>query len=744
MNSKKKFIISMLVVSFVLLSIIATVAIAFALTQQTIKTSLNIGYTVEDIDGTATATFTIGGVTENLTAMKGTQVIGDTLVFKAGDKEDAGNLMFPEDALALTSQNDNVVIQYTYTNSGSKHYVASMSLDSNIDQENMKIEYSINGTDYSEQRYAVVVPAGAINRSYWVKISIKDKAKSASCTGDFKWLLTGCDEQSKDYLTISSLLFQETEVPGEYQASIESPGEYIGEIIFPSKVVGYNVTQIAESPLPDNQKALVKKVTIPDSITSINDNAFKDFTEIEYVTLDQNNVSVSSAAQASGLIKIGSSAFENCSSLRNFIIPSTIERIGAKAFKDCSALNEINIKNTEGWLVADSSTATSGISINSEDLSNPTIAKNYLTSTYVDKYWLNKEMQDDSIDPLSVLTFELNSDGNSYSVKSCNRSATGSLTIPSIYEGLPVTNIGDLAFIVCTGLTSIVIPDSVITIGTCLFQGCKGLKNVVIGSGVTIISTQIFDGCVNLTSITMCGEVTTIELWAFRDCESLTSINIPKSVTNIEGGASLPSCDGLTSITVESGNTKYHSVGNCIIETESKKLIAGCKTSVIPTDGSVTSIANYAFRGCTGLKSIEIPSSVTDLGFWTFTDCTNLKEIVIPDGVEYLNQELFSGCSVLTSVTIGEGVKHIGYKVFANCTSLTSITIPNSVENISDNSFEGCTSLTSVTFENPNGWYIVVAGIKERDLESTDLANESTAAVYLTSTYIDKIWIRSE
>ena len=65
MNSKRKLLISMIAIVFVLLAVVATVAIAFALTQQTITTTLNIGYVVEDIDGTASATYTIGGVTES-------------------------------------------------------------------------------------------------------------------------------------------------------------------------------------------------------------------------------------------------------------------------------------------------------------------------------------------------------------------------------------------------------------------------------------------------------------------------------------------------------------------------------------------------------------------------------------------------------------------------------------------------------------------------------------------------------
>ena len=78
MNSKRKLLISMLAIVFVLLAVVATVAIAFALTQQTITTTLNIGYVVEDIDGTASATYTIGGVTESLTAMKNGQPQGNT------------------------------------------------------------------------------------------------------------------------------------------------------------------------------------------------------------------------------------------------------------------------------------------------------------------------------------------------------------------------------------------------------------------------------------------------------------------------------------------------------------------------------------------------------------------------------------------------------------------------------------------------------------------------------------------
>jgi hypothetical protein len=250
----------------------------------------------------------------------------------------------------------------------------------------------------------------------------------------------------------------------------------------------------------------------------------------------------------------------------------------------------------------------------------------------------------------------------------------GAVTIPDTIQGMPVTSIGEYAFNGCTGLTSVVIPDSVTSIGD-----------------------QAFFGCTGLTSITIPDSVTSIGEWAFAWCTGLTSITMPNSVTSIGRGA-FSRCSGLTSIDLDPRNAAYSSLDGVVFNKSQTELIAcpGGKAGNYTIPSSVTSIGYGSFILCTGLTSITIPDSVISIGRGAFGGCTGLTGITIPDSVTSIGDEAFYGCTGLTSITIPDSVTSIGDWAFADCTGLTTITIPSGLTRIGYEAFSGCTILTRV------------------------------------------------
>ena len=118
-----------------------------------------------------------------------------------------------------------------------------------------------------------------------------------------------------------------------------------------------------------------------------------------------------------------------------------------------------------------------------------------------------------------ALEFELNKDGQSYSVKKNNFvQLIGDIVIPATYNDLPVTSIGKQAFFSCRSLESITIPDSVTSIGKQAFSGCHSLTSITIPDSVTSIGEQAFSDCTSLTSMTIPDSVTSIDTRAFSGC----------------------------------------------------------------------------------------------------------------------------------------------------------------------------------------------------------------------------------
>jgi uncharacterized repeat protein (TIGR02543 family) len=283
----------------------------------------------------------------------------------------------------------------------------------------------------------------------------------------------------------------------------------------------------------------------------------------------------------------------------------------------------------------------------------------------------------------------------------CSTGAEGAVIIPATINDHPVIGIKASAFYECAKVTSVTIPDSVISMGQAAFAYCYAMTSVTTGNGLTGIAQDAFVQCQNLTSVTIGGSVTSIGVGAFSNCYSLPSISIPAGVTSIGGRFS--GCLRLASISVAAGNPNYISEDGVLFDKLKTTLIQcpALKSGAYSIPNGVTSI-DGAFSGCSNLTSITIPDSVTIIAS-AFMGCSALTSVTIPPGVTRIDGT-FSGCSNLTSVTIPDAVTIIESGSFHSCHSLTSIKLPASLTGIGPSAFHSCTGLTSVTIPSGVTW----------------------------------------
>lgn len=172
-------------------------------------------------------------------------------------------------------------------------------------------------------------------------------------------------------------------------------------------------------------------------------------------------------------------------------------------------------------------------------------------------------------------------------------------------------------------------------------------------------------------------------------------MTIPASVTKI-GARAFSGCNNLL-LTVANGNAGYCCKDNCLIDTKSATLVWGNKHSVIPSDGSVTSVGSSAFAACKDITSITIPHGVTSIGDLAFRSCSALNSVDFPDSLSTVGSEAFYYCKSLENINLPDSVTSIGSEAFRSCDGLVNITIPNSVVEISSFTFGECRALISVT-----------------------------------------------
>ena len=229
--------------------------------------------------------------------------------------------------------------------------------------------------------------------------------------------------------------------------------------------------------------------------------------------------------------------------------------------------------------------------------------------------------------------------------------------------------------------------------GRKLLEAPKELRGgYSVKEGTRIICNKAFSTCTSLTSIVIPNSVVSIGDGAFSGCLLLEYISIPKSVICLNGN---PFSDWNGKLECLSPNFIY--ADDVLFNKDKSEIVSfrnqNIESYIIPD--SVISIGDGAFYSCSSLSNIVIPNSVTDIGNSAFSFCRSLTNIVIPDSVTAIGDSAFSDCRSLTNIVIPDSVTAIGKFAFWGCSSLSNIVIPDSVTAIGDYAFYYC-SLSNI------------------------------------------------
>ena len=339
-------------------------------------------------------------------------------------------------------------------------------------------------------------------------------------------------------------------------------------------------------------------------------------------------------------------------------------------------------------------------------------------------------------EPVTVYTYSL--DANNNATITGYSGYSSALVIPSKIDGYNVTAIGDKAF-EKKSITTVVMPDTIMSIGAAAFSGCKSLNTVFFSNGLKYIYDKAFNGCSGLVELILPETLERISSGAFWGCTDLREINLPDSVTYIGEEAfgytalsSIKMPDNLQSI---NGFTFYRckNLANVELPSELRRLSStafvdclSIERITIPKkleeitdvkntgfcnlpnlkevtfEDGMTFIPDYIMQDCSKLKKIYFPSSLTQIGKFAFKGC-GIEELDLPDSVMGINLNAFEGCTQLKKLTLPHNLKGM-VSSFKDCTALENVVIPKTFNNCTEgwncnSPFNGCTGLKTVIIE---------------------------------------------
>ena len=268
-----------------------------------------------------------------------------------------------------------------------------------------------------------------------------------------------------------------------------------------------------------------------------------------------------------------------------------------------------------------------------------------------------------------------------------------------------VTAIAYKAFYGCNLLSSVFIPNSVISIDSYIpyftgnifgaFQECTNLLNIKMSKNVQYIGENAFKGCPCYTdTVTIPSRVKRIEKAAF----DAKSVFFNADSCYIAGGLDYPNSPMEPVIISAFPNLDCISFGDNVKVLPSY-LYSNMNPSIVDIPSSVNAISHEAFRGCTNLERINNTQNIKTIGVQAFYYCWSLNSITFGDELTRIEYGAFQGCGSLITIAFPNSLAKIGSGAFAGC-GLRSIVWGISIDTISESAFRSCHHLKEVNIPN--------------------------------------------
>ena len=430
-----------------------------------------------------------------------------------------------------------------------------------------------------------------------------------------------------------------------------------------------NVSTLQEVSIPDTAVIIgayafyecenLKTISIPDSVTIVGDLAFTNCVGLDNVVIPDS------------VTKIGVRAFEGCESLSSLTLSRHLTELSEQAFMGCTALKEVQlpaaIKTIGASCFADTGLTSLVLPAGTEDLGGRFIAGTEIKELTIPNsvkeastYWSNYmesgytgALVDSNVE---TLVFE---DGFTALPEYMAREANHLKTV-ILPEGLEA--LGECTFMYCAALEKVHIPSTVSRIGTSVFNGCTKLVDVSFGENpvCSAIGSGAFAGCSSLSSIALPDSVLTIDRYAFANCSALESIILSNQLEEI-GEYAFSDCTALSTLIIPDS-----------VDYIGSEAFSNCdKLETITIPDSVTRLGSSAFYDCDGLVTVNLGTGLTEIPESCFEHCDSLASIILPHSITEIDSAAFKNCIKLTAVTIPRNTSSISSDAFSYKHKLT-------------------------------------------------------------------------